>query len=145
LNNKNKQILKTAEKLVLPGIFLVAAFLIYFFNFQLTSEIIFITLLIWFVIFVLKYFRVFKNHELQNVFINQYINKRSYKSKIKTVRQKIEDIKKIQKYNQIYNSNYNNFTKYSTNLPTNKDFTFDYLEIQEYNNKNSLATLQIKN
>jgi ABC-type multidrug transport system fused ATPase/permease subunit len=144
-DNKNKQILKTAEKLVLPGIFLVAALLIYFFDFKYSFEIVFITLLIWFVIFILKYFRVFKNHELQNVFINQYINKRGYKSKTKTVRQKIEDIKKIQKYNQTYNSNYNNFTKFSTNLPTNKDFTFDYLEIQEYNKKNRLATLQIKN
>jgi hypothetical protein len=144
-NNKYKQLIKDAEKLVFPGLIFVAIVFIYFYNFERTIEVISTTLLIWAVIFVLKYFRVFKNHEVENIFINQYINKREYKSKPKTIRQKIEDIKKIQEYNKTYNSNYNNFTKYSTNLPTNKDFTFDYLEIQEYNNKNRLATLEVKN
>ena len=145
MNNKNTLITKKLQSLIAPSLIFVASILIYYFNFERILEIIFVTLLIWATFFVLRYFRVFKNHELQNVFINQYINKRGYKSKPKTVRQKIEDIKKIQKYNQTYNSNYNNFTKFSTNLPTNQDFTFDYLEIQEYNSKNRLAPLEIKN
>lgn len=97
----------------------------------------------WILCFLLRYFRVFANHKVQNVLINSFIYKRSYKPKSKTIRQKIDNIKKIQEYNKTYNSNYNNFTKYSTNLPTNKDFTFDYLEIQEYNNKNRLASLKL--
>lgn len=145
MNNKNILITKKLQNLVLPSLVSVAAILIYYFKYQHAFEIISVTFLIWATIFVLRYFRVFKNHELQNIFINQYINKRGYKSKPKTARQKIEDIKKIQKYNQTFNSNYNNFTKFSTNLPTNQDFTFDYLEIQEYNSKNRLATMKTKN
>jgi hypothetical protein len=144
LENKNTQLIKTIQRLVVPGLLVVAVIFILYFNLQRTTEVITIALLIWAIHFMVRYFRVFKNHELQNVFINQHINKRGYKSKPKSVRQKIEDIKKIQKYNKTYNSNYNNFTNYSTNLPTNKDFTFDYLEIQEYNNKNRLAKLQSK-
>ena len=142
--NKNKQLTKVASKLVLPSLFFVGMVLIYFFDFKYIFETAFIILSIWFVYFIISYFRVFKNHELQNVFINQYILKRSYIQKPKTPRQKIEAIKKIQKYNQDYNSNFNNFTKYSTNLSTNKDFNFDYLGIKQFNNKNRLAILQIK-
>ena len=98
----------------------------------------------WLVSFLLRYFRVFNNHGLQNVLIKSFIDKRGYKPKLKTVRQKIEEVKKIQAYNKEYNSNYNNFTKYDTNLPTNRDFTFDYLEIQGYNSKTGLAALNTK-
>jgi ABC-type multidrug transport system fused ATPase/permease subunit len=143
-NNKYKQLTKIASKMVLPSLFFVGVVLIYIFDFKYIFETVFAILLVWFVYFILRYFRVLKNHELQNVFINQYILKRSYKPKLKTSRQKIEDIKKIQKYNQEYNSNFNNFTKYNTNLSTNNDFTFDYLEIKQYNNKNRLATIQPK-
>jgi hypothetical protein len=137
-NIKYKQTLKNADKFILPGLVLLATLLIYFFDFQYTFEIAIGFFLIWFTYFILKYFRVFQNHELQNVFINQYILKREYQPQPKTVRQKIKDLQKQREYNKTYNSNYNNFTKYSTNLPTNKDFTFDYLEIQESNNKNRL-------
>ena len=106
MNNKNTLITKKLQSLIAPSLIFVASILIYYFNFERILEIIFVTLLIWATFFVLRYFRVFKNHELQNVFINQYINKRGYKFKPKTVRQKIEDIKKIDRKSTRLNSSH---------------------------------------
>jgi hypothetical protein len=95
----------------------------------------------WLILFILRYFRVFENNDVQNVLINKFIHKRGYKEKPQTIRQKIMELRKVQQYNDKYNSNYNNFTKFSTNLPTNKDFAFDYLSIEESNHKSRLATI----
>jgi hypothetical protein len=92
-------------------------------------------------IFLTQYFGIFANNEVQNVLINRSILKRSYNSKPKNIRQKIMQIAKVQKFNSEYNSNFNNFTRFSTNLPTNKDFAFDYLGIEESKNKSNLATI----
>jgi hypothetical protein len=108
--------------------------------FEAVFGIITAIFIFWLSLFILRYFRVFSNNNLQNVLINKFIHNRGYKPKVKTVRQKIEDVKKIHAYNKTYNSNFNNFTKYDVNVATNKDFTFDYLEIQEYNNKTKLAS-----
>jgi hypothetical protein len=110
----------------------------------LITPVLFIILIIfgfWLVLFVLRYFRIFENNSVQNVLINSFINKRGYSAKPQTIRQKIMELRKVQQYNIKYNSNYNNFTKYNTNLPTNKDFAFDYLSIEESNNKSKLATI----
>jgi hypothetical protein len=96
---------------------------------------------LWLVLFILRYFRVFEDNAIQNVLINKFIHKRSYSAKPQTIRQKIMELRKVQQYNSKYNSNYNNFTKFSTSLPTNKDFAFDYLSIEESSYKSKLATI----
>jgi hypothetical protein len=109
--------------------------------FALVVYILVILFGIWLTLFVLRYFRVFENNSMQNILINRFIHKRGYSTKPQTIRQKIMELRKVQQYNSKYNSNYNNFTKYNTSLPTNKDFAFDYLSIEESNNKSKLATI----